>query len=412
MRLATQLKTGAAALAMIAASALGARADDLVLWLNAPMVPGPDAPIHAELAAFEQETGHKVELQAVPHLEMQRNLIVSMSSGAGPDVMAVDIAWVPVIADSGLLMDISAHAAAKAAEYQPGPLFAGTYKGVQYAMPWYTNNVALYVNDAMLAEAGIAKAPATWAEFEAAAVAMTDASKDRYGLTLGSAGTGSFQIYSFIWQNGGELVDADGKARLNDPATVEALEFVSGLYTKHKAIPDSILTAMTWDEVNAPFLQGRAGMLISGDWALGAISRGAPDMKFSVHPLPAGKKQATVIGGYNIAVNANTKSPEAAVQLMDWLTGPRATAVMPKYNRIAGTMAAAAPEVIAALPETQKAFLEQAPHGVPRPPIAAWADIHTSVTGVLWDKIVRGANVAEAAAEAQTAAEALIAKSQ
>lgn len=402
------LRAGTAALALVSASALAAQAENLVLWVNAPMA-GPDAPLYAEVEAFEAETGHSVEVQAVPHLEMQRNLIVAMSSGAGPDVMAVDIAWVPVIADAGLLMDISDHAAEVADQYQPGPLFAGRFDGVQYAMPWYTNNVALYINNQMFADAGIDSAPTTWDEFEAAAIALTDPANDTYGLTLGSAGTGAFQIYSFIWQNNGEMVDAEGRVRLNEPEAIEALEFVSGLYTEHGAIPDSVLTAMTWDEVNAPFLQGRAGMLISGDWALGAIQRNAPDLDFSVHPLPVGARQATVIGGYNIAVNDNTANPEAALQLLDWLTGPRSTDLMPQYNRMAGTMAAAAPEVIATLPDTQKAFLAQAPFGVPRPPVAGWAEIHTNVTGTMWDQVLRGTPVPEAMAAAQAAAEAIMA---
>ncbi|MDO9526526.1 MAG: sugar ABC transporter substrate-binding protein [Gemmobacter sp.] len=402
------LKAGTAVLALTTATA--AMADNVVFWVNAPMASGPDAPLFAEIAAFEAETGHKVEVQAVPHLEMQRNLIVAMSSGAGPDVMAVDIAWVPVIADAGLLADLSDHTAKVADLYQPGPLSAGAFQGAQYAMPWYTNNVALYVNNKMLADAGIAAAPTTWAEFEAAAIAMTDPAKDTYGLTLGGAGTGAFQVYTLIWQKGGELIDTDVKVRLNEPAAIQAIEFVSGLYTKHKAIPDSVLTASTWDEVNAPFLQSRAGMLISGDWALGAIKRNAPDLDFSVHPLPKGVQAATVIGGYNIAVNANSKAPDAALALTEWLTGPRSTDVMPKYNRIAGTKDAAAPEVVAALPETQKAFLQQAEAGKPRPVVAGWADIHTTVTGTLWDQVLRGKPVAEAMAEAATAAEAILAK--
>lgn len=150
-------------------------------------------------------------------------------------------------------------------------------------------------------------------------------------------------------------------------------------------------------------------MLISGDWALGAIARGAPDLDFSVHPLPKGERQATVIGGYNIAINANSKVPEAARQLMTWLTGPRSTEVMPRYNRMAGTMAAVAPEVIAAKPANQQAFLAQAPFGVPRPPVAGWADIHTNVTGTLWDQVLRGTPVPDAMAAAQTAAEAIMA---
>lgn len=246
------------ALGILTATTLAAQADQVTLWVNAPMA-GEKAALFDEIAAFEAETGHKVEVQAVPHLEMQRNLIVAMSSGGGPDVMAVDIAWVPVIADAGLLMDLTDHAAGLADQYQPGPLAAGRYQGKQYAMPWYTNNVALYVNNKMLAEAGIAAAPTTWAEFEAAAIAMTKPDRGTYGLTLGAAGTGAFQIYSFIWQAGGDLVDTEGRVRLNEPEAIRAIDFVSGLYTRHKAIPDSVLTAPPGTRSTPPSCKARPG---------------------------------------------------------------------------------------------------------------------------------------------------------
>jgi ABC-type glycerol-3-phosphate transport system substrate-binding protein len=404
------LKT--AALAATLGSARVAKAQqgaNLTLWVNAPMA-GRDAPLFAEVTAFQQATGHRVAVQAVPHLEMQRNLIVAMSSNAGPDVMAMDIAWVPVIADAGLLLDITDHARRVASLYQPGPLQAGQFQGKNYAMPWYTNNVALYVNNRMLAAAGQRAAPTTWQEFQVAAIAMTNRERGTTGLSLAAGPTGIFQVYSFIWQNGGELIDTSGRVRLNEPAAIEAIEFASGLYTRHRAIPDTVLTANSWDEVNAPFLQERAGMLISGDWALGAITRNAPNLDFSVHPLPKGKRAATVIGGYNVAVNANTRARAASLQLVEWLTGPRSTEVMARYERIAGTMAAVAPEVVARLPPTQRAFLAQAPYGVPRPAVAGWGDIHTNVMARLWDQVIRGAAVPGAMAAANRAAEAVMAR--
>jgi multiple sugar transport system substrate-binding protein len=392
-----------------ARGAVAQQGANLTLWLNAPMA-GRDAPVFAEIAAFTQATGHRVTVQAVPHLEMQRNLTVAMSSGAGPDVMALDIAWVPVIADAGLLLDITDHARRVADRYQPGPLQAGQFRGRHYAMPWYTNNVALYVNNRMLAEAGVRAAPTSWQEFQAAAIAMTNRERGTAGLSLAAGPTGIFQVYSFIWQNNGEVIDTSGRVRLNEPAAIDALEFVSGLYTRHRAIPDTVLTANSWDEVNAPFLQGRAGMLISGDWALGAIARNAPNLDFSVHPLPRGRRAASVIGGYNVAINANTRARDASLQLVEWLTGPRSTEVMGRYERIAGTMAAVAPDVIARLPPNQRAFLEQAPHGVPRPAVAGWGDIHTNVMARLWDQVIRGAAVPGAMAAAHRAAEAILAR--
>ncbi len=85
------LKSSAMAAAIMAGlGAAPAWADNLVLWVNAPLASGADAPLYAELKAFEEKTGHTVEVQAVPHMEMERN---RSRSGAYP----VPFFWSPLI---------------------------------------------------------------------------------------------------------------------------------------------------------------------------------------------------------------------------------------------------------------------------------------------------------------------------
>lgn len=394
-------RTGSTAIALIAAlGATPAFADNIVLWVNAPLASGPDAPIYAELKAFEAETGHTVEMQAVPHMEMERNLFVAMSGGAGPDVTALDIAWVAGLADAGLLADVTDKSAAVADQYQPGPLSAGRFKQRQYAMPLYTNNVALYVNNKMLAAAGIGSPPKSWAEFQAAAIAMTDKDAGTFGLTFGGSRVGAFQLYPFIWQSGAEIIADDGTVGIGSPEAIEAVKFISGLYTEHQAMPASVLTAGSWDEVNAPFIQERAGMLISGDWAIGALAKGNPDLDYSILPLPVGAQAATVIGGYNLGINANSKAVDASWELVEWLTGPRSIALMAQYKRLSAQAAAATDEAIAALPEQLRPFMAQAGAGRARPVVAQWSQIHSDVFGTVWDSALRGQPVDEVMAKA------------
>lgn len=401
MRHFLKYSTAAAALAATL-GATPAFADNVVLWVNAPLASAPDAPIYAELKAFEAETGHTVEIQAVPHMEMERNLFVAMSGGAGPDVMALDIAWVAGLADAGLLADVTDKSDPIADQYQPGPLSAGRFKQRQYAMPLYTNNVALYVNNKMLAEAGIDAAPKTWDEFQAAAIAMTDKDAGTFGLTFGGSRVGAFQLYPFIWQSGAEIIADDGTVGVDSPEAIEAVQFISGLYTEHQAMPASVLTANSWDEVNAPFIQERAGMLISGDWAIGALNNGNPDLDYSIVPLPAGKEAATVIGGYNLAINANSGVSDASWELVEWLTGPRSIELMAQYNRLSAQAAAATDEAIDKLPEELQPFMMQASAGHARPVVAQWSQIHSDVFGTVWDSALRGEPIDEVMTQAAT----------
>ncbi|WP_162419811.1 ABC transporter substrate-binding protein [Microvirga brassicacearum] len=404
------LKSGIVAATLSVAMGHSALADNIVMWVNSPLLAGPNAPLHQELKAFEAATGHTVEVQAVSHMEMERNLFVALSSGAGPDVMALDIAWVAGLADAGLLLDITEQTKPIAAEYQPGPFASGRYGQKQYALPLYTNNVALFVNDQMLEQAGIKKAPTTWAEFRDAAVAMTNKDKQTYGVSFGGSRMGAFQLYSYIWQNGGEIVDNQGKSRVSEPAAVEAVDFLAKLYTQNRAMPESVLTAGNWDEVHAPFIQERAGMVVTGDWALAAFAKGNPKLKFSVHPLPSGIQAATVIGGYDLAIKADTKFPKASFELIRWLTGPRSVELMRKYERLSATTAATTPEAVAALPKPLQPFMSQAATGRARPVIASWTQIHSDVFGNVWDSVIRGKPAKDAMSEADIAIKRLLEK--
>ncbi|MBS7700693.1 MULTISPECIES: sugar ABC transporter substrate-binding protein [unclassified Chelatococcus] len=411
MNMRSSLKFGAAISAVVLGLGLApALADNIVMWVNAPLVPGPNAPIYEEIKAFEAKTGHKVELQAVPHMEMERNLFVALSGGAGPDVMALDIAWVAGLADAGLLADITEKTKPIAAQYQPGPLASGRFQEKQYALPLYTNNVALFVNDRMLADAGIAKAPSNWKEFRDAAIALTNKEKDTYGASFGGSRMGAFQLYSFIWQNGGEIIDEKGVPHVAEPATVEAVDFLAKLYTQSHAMPKSVLTAGNWDEVHAPFIQERAGMVVTGDWALAALAKGNPNLKFSVHPLPVGVKAATVIGGYNLAAKAGSKSPDASFALIEWLTGPRSVELMRKYERLSAAASATTPEAIAALPKQLQPFMAQADAGRARPVVAPWSEIHASIFANAWDSVIRGKPAQAVMTEANTAIQGLLEK--
>ena len=387
----------------IAACTLGlwgavANADTITFWVNAPMVPNAQAPLYDEIRAFETQTGHKVNLQAIPFQELEKRLFVALGGGAGPDVMAIDNAWLAAYADAGVLADLTDRTRSVASEYQPGPLASGRYEGRLYALPWYTNNVALFVNNDMLKAAGFSAPPKNWTEFRAVAKAMRGLGADKYGLAMGAGRFGVFQMTSFIWQNGGELVDDAGKVRVGEPAVAETFQLFTDMYRVDKSIPDTVLTAQSWDEVFAPFLQGRAGMLISGDWTIGSIKRVAPNLNYSIVPLPTGKRAATVIGGFNLAVNAKTKSP-AAADLVMFLTGPRSVEAMRKADRLSAHMTATTPDAIAKLPEAQRPFRSQAAAGRARPSIAIWAEVHSSILSPAWDTSLRGLMTPQAAVQ-------------
>lgn len=379
----TVLLAGALALWPAAAPAA-----DLSVWMNMTMRTPDTAEWDRFIDDFEQRTGHTVDTQFFPHGEMQRRLFTALASGAGPDVLAVDFGWVAGFAKAGFLEDLTDDVDPE--DYVRAAFESGSVVGGQYSLPLYTDNLALWVNNEMLAEAGHDAPPATWDELRTISKDMAALGEDKFGLSLGSSHWGVYQWYPFIWQNGGEIIDGEGDVRVAEPEAVEALDFLTSLHLEDGSIPANVLTARSWDEVNAPFIQERAGMLITGDWGLGPILAANPDLDFSIHPLPAADERATIIGGYHIAVNAATEHRDAAVEFVKSITGPDALELLRYTKRMSPNIAAQAPEEVAKYDARMQTFVTQAVDGRARPfEQSKWAEMDKILAGA-WDRAIRG----------------------
>ena len=103
--------------------------------------------------------------------------------------------------------------------------------GTVWALPILASCRALFVNTDLLAEAGVAEAPATWDEV----VAACEAIKTKFGDTIvpwaldisTDEGQAAFSYYA--WNFGGGYVDANGDWALNSAENVQAVEFIKSL---------------------------------------------------------------------------------------------------------------------------------------------------------------------------------------
>jgi multiple sugar transport system substrate-binding protein len=95
---------------------------------------------------------------------------------------------------------------------------------------------------------------------------------------------------------------------------------VDAIYSK-KFMPDKMITWKTPDAYNA-FLQGNAvflrGWTDFAPQAEGASSKIKGMWGVKTIPAAAGKKPAACLGNWNLAINANSKNPDAAWKVVDY----------------------------------------------------------------------------------------------
>jgi multiple sugar transport system substrate-binding protein len=75
---------------------------------------------------------------------------------------------------------------------------------------------------------------------------------------------------------------------------------------------------------DSPFIQGRLGAMISGNWEFAGFKEYAPDKNFSYTYTPVqneGDPSITWAGGWSTVIPAGAKNPEGAYDFMKYMTG-------------------------------------------------------------------------------------------
>ena len=237
------------------------------------------------------------------------HVLSQFSSGSQPDLLMLDNPQLAEFAAKGLLVPLSSLGKSSVvSRLNPANVAETTYNGRLYALPLYTNTIAIFYNKKLVKQAGIKTLPKTWAQFAA------DAKKTAHGSDLGfvfsgQAGPGeaTWQFDPWAWSNGGSMSKPDGTA------SVQALSFLTNL-VKSGAAPKSVVN---WSQAQPiqEFEAGKAAFAENGLWNIPSLEQQYPKLKWGVFQIPTrvvGQKVIAPFGGEVWAIPKTTPSEEKA----------------------------------------------------------------------------------------------------
>lgn len=204
------------------------------------------------------------------------------------------------------------------------------YEGSLYALPDRGGAMIVYYNLDMFDAAGVDYPTAdwTWEDFLAAAQALTIRDGDevtQYGFAAG--GWWPWWM-SFIYQNGGAVLDEEGMPAFTTEETIEALQFYNDLVYTHAVAPSPEDYANLGTNSPDPlFAQGKVAMIMTGFWNIASL-RDAPDINWDIAPVWGNVERGTVAFGSGLAISSETAYPEEAFQIIDFLTDEAAQTVI------------------------------------------------------------------------------------
>ena len=340
---------------------------------------GDDSPIQRTATEF-MAANPDIEINLIPtaygSTSYRDPFVIAAQGGSGPDVIMADIAWTPEFAAMGIVKNLDEAMASKQDEFFPGPLATVTYEGSIYGVPFYTNALGMFYNKTAFLDAGLPLPTDgwTWEDFR---TAVDTLSKDgMYGFGLQGAWGGTFEWYPWLWQAGGELLTEDGTApAFNSAEGLEATTFFLDIITNPDYVPEAAKTWRGWSELGAAFSNNVIAMFEVGDWGLGIVDGFAPTFEWGVAPLPSYRERASIVGGANWIVNANTKVADAAWQWLDYVSGPAVFPMLDGYNRVAARRGALEQQEIVTSDPRMQVLAASLDYARARPTVSLWTSI-------------------------------------
>jgi multiple sugar transport system substrate-binding protein len=284
-----------------------------------------------------QNPGLQAEFLPVtdPYMDKLQGVI---SGGQAPDIFLLDPNQVsPVLmATKRMTTDLvpfTKRDKYDLSDYRPTALDLYRYKDGLYGMPRDYGNQDIYYNASLFDTAGVTHPTADWTDSKWVFGDLITAAQKL--MQVGSGGAAptwgihfghGFNIWaSFVWANGGEVINKEETAcLLTEAPAVEGLQYVQDLIYRYKVAvpPDVLAQGSPYDLFGA----GRLGMFVTNPSDVANFRRAATSFTWDVGALPrsGSHRRATGGGGTCWGQWADTKNPEEAWLLMQFITSPAA----------------------------------------------------------------------------------------
>lgn len=308
--------------------------------------------------------------------QLKSALVARASAKEPPDVVRMDIVWLPYFNKLGLLYPISDFAGfdqIKSALLN-GPLQSNYFNGKYYGLPLDTNTKIAIYNKELLQRAGYTKPPNTMDQVLDIVV--------NHNAAISMAGLNAWESLPYFYAFGGKLLDrtyTKATGYLNNQESIHAVEKLLKLY-KNSTSTKGRLTINTdrWNGI----INGDSLMIDEGPWFYSIQS--PEKVKKIVNttvaaPFPITNGQGSVLGGENLVIMKGSQHPSAAWQFVKWMVSKEPQELMLKAGLIPTSKDIDFKKFIRDYPYYQ-AYIDGINNAFLRPPVAKWDEIEQVYT--------------------------------
>lgn len=281
----------------------------------------------------------KIIFEHTPYTGYDSKILTRIAGGAAPDIIATEADYFVTFATKHVLEDLTPYFSQDSAfsqnDFFQTILQRFTVDGKLYAVPRDVAPFAcIFYNKKLFDEAGITYPSDdwTWDDLLSSARALTK--KDASG-RITQYGFYGWAWQNFVYGNGGGLVDDVKNPRrtlIDDPKTVEGLQFYADLINLYKVMPTPVALSNLGMGVDLMFASGRLAMFLSGIWESPGLRRYQFDWDVAMFPKNSQGVRAFGSGGSGYAILKSSSHKKEAWEVIKALTGPNGQSQLAKQG--------------------------------------------------------------------------------
>ena len=351
-------------------------------------------------AAYEKESGTKVNIKSGDQLGGLDKLSLDNQSGQAADVMMAPYDRVGSLGTDGQLSEVTLSDGAKTDDKTKSLVTAAD--GKVYGAPAVIESLVMYYNKDLLKEA-----PKTFAELEELAKDSKYAFAGEEGKTSAFLAdwTNFYYAYGLLSGNGAYVFGDNGKnpkdIGLANDGAIKGIEYAKSWYEKWpKGMQDGTAAG---NLIQTSFQEGKTAAIIDGPWKAQAFKDAKVNYGVATIPtLPNGKEYSAFGGGKAWIIPSSTKNLEGAQKFVDYLVSTeQQKAFYEATNEIpANTEARAYAE--GKNDELTTAVIKQFKNAQPMPNISQMSAVWEPAANMLFDAVSGKKDAKTAANDAVT----------
>jgi len=348
----------------------------------------------------------KIKLTDLTWANGHEKIVIAFSSETAPDIIELGSDWIPEFSSSGHLADITDSIINDTSGYFNWS--PAVYNNNIFAFPWILGTRVIFINRDLMSRAGFGEnfVPINWPQFKSVCYKIDSLGKDIYG--FGSNAAEKHRLYKkflpFFWSHDGRIISKNEKyCVFSSDKAYKALKF-------YKELTDSCSMIDTQRRLEDAFLDGKLGVIMSGEWLLKRIRNEKSEINFVTTLMPGpiypGKSFA---GGEYLAINSKSAHKEAALQFIKYVTNTENQLMFCKANYSANPSNKEATEDEFFTGDVNlQTFVMQIKMSQSPPAVPQWVYIEDIIETTLEDVLFNDAPMAETLYEAKLKIEDLL----